>query len=52
MITKGQVLNDTYEVIERLGSGGGGIIYKAYHRRMQKYVAIYTEYAQSVLFAT
>lgn len=40
MITKGQVLNDTYEVIERLGSGGGGIIYKAYHRRMQKYVAI------------
>lgn len=40
MITKGQVLNDTYEIIERLGSGGGGIIYKAYHRRMQKYVAI------------
>lgn len=40
MITKGQVLNDTYEIIERMGSGGGGIIYKAYHRRMQKYVAI------------
>lgn len=40
MITKGQVLNDTYEIIERMGSGGGGIIYKAYHRRMKKYVAI------------
>ena len=40
MITTGQVLNDTYEVISRLGSGGGGIIYKAYHKRMKKYVAI------------
>ena len=40
MIEINQVLNDTYEVISRLGSGGGGIIYKAYHRRMKKYVAI------------
>lgn len=40
MITIGQVLNDTYEITERLGSGGGGVIYKAYHRRMQKHVAI------------
>ena len=40
MIATGQVLNDTYEVISRLGSGGGGIIYKAYHKRMKKYVAI------------
>ncbi len=40
MITIGQVLNDTYEITDRIGSGGGGIIYKAYHKRMQKYVAI------------
>lgn len=40
MISTGQVLNDTYEIGERLGSGGGGIIYKAYHRRMRKIVAI------------
>lgn len=24
MITKGQVLNDTYEIIERMGSGAHG----------------------------
>lgn len=29
MIDLGQVLNDTYEITDRLGSGGG-IIYKAY----------------------
>lgn len=40
MIEINQILNDTYEVISRLGSGGGGIIYKAYHKRMKKYVAI------------
>lgn len=40
MIETGQTLNDTYEITERLGSGAGGIIYKAYHRRMRKYVAI------------
>lgn len=40
MITAGQVLNDTYEIIEQLGSGGGGIVFKAYHLRLEKYVAI------------
>lgn len=40
MIGAGKVLNDTYEVCERIGSGGGGIIYKAYHRRIRKNVAI------------
>ena len=40
MIQIGQVLNDTYTVVERINSGSGGIIYKAYHRRMQKNVAI------------
>lgn len=40
MITPGQTLNDTYAVVERINSGSGGIIYKAYHRRMKKDVAI------------
>ena len=40
MIQTGQILNDTYEVLESLGSGTGGIIFKAYHKRMKKYVAI------------
>ena len=40
MIQTGQILNETYEITERLGSGAGGIIFKAYHRRMKKYVAV------------
>ena len=40
MIETGQILNDTYEITESLGSGAGGIIFKAYHRRMRKYVAV------------
>ena len=40
MLEIGQVLNDSYKIIERIGSGGGGIIYKAYHLRMRKDVAI------------
>ncbi len=40
MIHPGNLLNDTYEIIEQLGSGGSGIIYKAYHRRMRKFVAV------------
>lgn len=37
---KGTVLKETYEIIENIGSGSGGIIYKAYHLRMKKHVAI------------
>ena len=33
-------LEDTYEILEELGSGGGGTIFKAYHKRLQKYVVI------------
>ncbi len=40
MITLGQTLNNTYEITEQLGSGSGGIIFKAYHKRMKKFVAI------------
>lgn len=40
MIETDQILNDTYKIISRIGSGGGGTVYKAYHKRMQKYVAI------------
>lgn len=40
MITTGQVLNNTYKITEQLGSGGGGIVFKAYHLRLEKYVAI------------
>lgn len=40
MIIPGQILNSTYKITERLGSGGGGIVYKAYHLRLEKYVAV------------
>ncbi len=33
-------LKDTYDIIEQIGEGGGGSVYKAYHRRLQKEVVI------------
>lgn len=40
MLTINQTLNNTYKITEELGSGGGGVVYKAYHIRLEKYVAI------------
>ena len=34
------IIDETYQIIGEIGSGGGGIIYKAYHLRLQKYVVI------------
>lgn len=31
---------DTYEILERLGEGSGGIVYKAYHKRLKKEVVL------------
>ena len=36
----GEILNSTYEIREQIGSGGGGTIYKAYHKRLQKDVVL------------
>lgn len=33
-------LKDTYVIIGQIGEGGGGSVYKAYHRRLQKEVVI------------
>lgn len=40
MINIGDILNDTYEIIDTIGSGGGGVVYKANHLRMDRTVII------------
>ena len=35
-----KLLNETYDIIEILGTGGGGTVYKAWHKRLGKYVVI------------
>lgn len=32
--------SDTYQIIEKLGEGSGGIVYKAYHKRLKKEVVL------------
>ena len=39
-VQPGTRLNNTYTVVEAIGSGGGGIVYKAYHERLQTYVVV------------
>lgn len=33
-------ISDTYEILEKLGEGSGGIVYKAYHKRLRKEVVL------------
>lgn len=35
-----QVIADTYEIMDELGSGGGGVVYRARHIRLDKLVAL------------
>lgn len=34
------VFADTYTILEKLGEGSGGVVYKAYHKRLKKEVVI------------
>lgn len=40
MLNKGDVINGTYQILDRIGSGGMGVIYLAYHVNLRKYVVI------------
>lgn len=35
-----QNFSDTYEILDKLGEGAGGIVYKAYHKRLRQKVVI------------
>lgn len=39
-LTNGTVLENTYEIIEEIGSGGGGIVFRAKHLRLQTDVVV------------
>ncbi len=40
MLAEGTVLGGTYRLIEEIGAGGGGVVYKAYHENLRKYVVV------------
>lgn len=40
MLILNNELQDTYQILEEIGSGGGGTVFKAYHKRLQKYVVL------------
>lgn len=40
MFEKGQILENKYEIIEHIGTGGGGIVYKATQLGLNRFVAI------------
>ena len=35
-----QIVNGTYQIIEAIGKGGTGVVYRAWHMHLQKYVAL------------
>lgn len=37
---RGEILDNTYQIVEEIGDGGGGVVYKAIHIRLKKYVAV------------
>lgn len=40
MLFINMVIDNTYQVIEEIGSGGMGVIYLAYHLRLEKYIVL------------
>ena len=40
MIQDGEILDGMYQIIREIGRGGTGIIYLAYHLRLQKRVVV------------
>ncbi len=40
MLKENQEINNTYIILEEIGSGGGGTVYKAYHKNLKKPVVL------------
>ena len=40
MLSRGEQLNGTYTILSEIGSGGGGVVYKAYHERLKTDVVV------------
>ena len=40
MFTQNDILNHTYQIVGQIGKGGTGVVYLAYHLRLQKYVVV------------
>lgn len=40
MPNHGEILGGIYQVVDQIGSGGAGIIYRAYHLNLHKYVVV------------
>lgn len=40
MLKRGDILDHTYQIIEEIGEGGAGVVYLAYHLRLQKKVVV------------
>lgn len=40
MLHENQIIDNTYQVIREIGSGGMGVVYLVYHIRLQKYVVL------------
>lgn len=40
MLYNGEIIDHTYQIMQKIGSGGTGDVYLAYHIRLQKYVVV------------
>ena len=40
MFKNNELIDNTYQILKELGAGGAGVVYLAYHVRLQKYVVV------------